>query len=169
MDSRPRSYDIPCVTIITLSSPRPWKPFDDRLGHRHLLSRHSDRVFNGRRKARGSKKKGSVRPCDCHSARQSRRGHVDSFGSPGAASAAHLHESASAGLWMGVSTPKQPEAVDSSQTFVTWSKRNSTATLFMASLWKMLAKIRDHARQSSNVSAVEEARSQYERARGHPA
>ena len=32
------------------------------------------------------------------------------------------------------------EAVDSSKTFVTWSKRNSAATLFMASLSKMLAK-----------------------------
>ena len=57
-------------------------------------------------------KPGLVRPCDCHSARQSRRGHIVFFGGPGAASAAHLHESASAGLWMGVSTPKQPEAVD---------------------------------------------------------
>ena len=47
---------------------------------------------------------------------------------------------------MGVSTPKQPEAVDSSKTFVTWSKRNSTATLFMATLWKMLAKPAVHKR-----------------------
>ncbi len=33
---------------------------------------------------------------------------------------------------VGVSTLKQPQAVDSSKTFVTWSKRNSAATLFMA-------------------------------------
>jgi len=41
----------------------------------------------------------------------------------------------------------QPEAVDSSKTLVTWSKRNSAATLFMASLSKMLAKPAVHKKK----------------------
>ena len=164
MDSRPRSYDIPCVTIITLSSPRPWKPFDDRLGHRHLLSRHSDRIFNGRRKARiGTTMRLPLRQAEP-------KGPYRLFWRSWSRKRCSPHASVSARPFGWRSQlQSSPKLLISSKTSVTWSKRNSTATLFMASLWKMLAKIRDHARQSSNVSAVEEARSQYERARGHPA